>query len=214
MLNRLLISIPLFALLFFLPSGKIHARDLGKFGATYPIAEKDALREMADRAGEVDWSKVFDREESEKKIKDYRPAGLANLPAAAGDRIFQVDMTWSSEFDVPDGKGGILYPKGYTFNPLEYVFLPHILVFVDASDRRQIEWFKSSPYRGDMRTMLLLTGGSYWDTMDSLKMPVFYATKVIIERLKLEAVPSVVVQKGLVMEVREYALDKAERGTK
>jgi len=26
-------------------------------------------------------------------------------------------MTYTTEIDVPDGKGGVLYPKGYTFNP-------------------------------------------------------------------------------------------------
>ena len=207
-----LICVFLFALLDFLPAGSACARDLGKFGSTYPIPEKDALQEMVDRAAEIDWTRVFDPEQTKKRIREFRPADVAALPAAAEDHTFRVDMTWSAVFDIPDGRGGILYPKGYTFNPLDYVFLPNILVFIDASDCRQMVWFKSSPYKSDMRTMLLLTGGSYWDTINDLKIPAFYASKYIIERLKIKAVPSVAVQKGNFMEVREYVSDSGNNG--
>ena len=113
-------------------------------------------------------------------------------------------MTYTTEIDVPDGRGGILYPKGYTFNPLEYVTMPYVLVFINGSDRRQVEWFDNSPYIKDMKTTLVLTGGSYYELSKHFKRPAYYAVRNIAERLGIEHVPSVAVQKGKYMEISEY----------
>ncbi len=43
-----------------------HAKDLGIAGATYPIAEKDALAEIEERAKQVDWEKVIKKDKMEK----------------------------------------------------------------------------------------------------------------------------------------------------
>jgi len=71
------------------------------------------------------------------------------LPSALEDSIRTVDMTYTTEFDVPDGRGNILYPKGYVFNPLEYVYLPNMLVFINGGKKDQVEWFNSSAYFND-----------------------------------------------------------------
>ena len=85
-----------------------------------------------------------------------------------------------------------------------------ILVFINGQDEKQIEWYKKSPYPSDLRTMLLITDGSYLDVRKKLKTPVYYANKEIIDRMGIKAVPSVAVQKGTELEVREYALKKGK----
>jgi hypothetical protein len=79
-----------------------------------------------------------------------------------------------------------------------------MLVFINGGKKDQVEWFKQSAYFNDPRTMLMLVGGSYYDLMRDMKRPVFYATKKIVQRLQLRAVPCVAVQKGVVMEIHEY----------
>lgn len=192
-------------LVFFLVA-IVHGKDLGTTGATYAIVEKDALREIEIRAKEIDWKKAFERTKAEEKIKNYRPEGMEALPAAGKDRVFSVDMTYTLDFDIPDGKGGIIYPRGYRFNPLDHVSLPNILVVIDGDDARQIKWFQLSSYAKDTRVMLLLSGGSYKAVIKKLKRPVFYANGKITVKFQLKAVPAVIVQRGEVMEVREYAL--------
>ncbi len=196
----------LFIALFFFLTGlrPLYAVELGRFGAVYPIAEKDALAEIEQRARDFDWNKVFNKEQNTAKLKAYRPSDLEVLPPALEDSVRTVDMTYTTEFDIPDGRGDILYPKGYVFNPLEYVYLPNMLVFIDGGKKNQVEWFKRSAYFNDPRTMLMLVGGSYYDLMRDIKRPVFYATKKIVQRLQLRAVPCVAVQKGVVMEIHEY----------
>ena len=180
--------------------------DLGTIGAVYPIAEPDALAEMKAKAARVDWKKYLDREKLTRRIREFRPKDLVRLPAAGHDRTFLVDMSFTLDMDIPDGKGGILYPRGFTFNPLDFVSFNRTLVIIDGSDKRQVEWFRRSAWQGDVKAMLLLTGGSWYGVEEKLKRPVFYAEKILVTRLGLRAVPSVAVQKGRFMEVREYEI--------
>jgi len=179
---------------------------IGHYGRTYVIAEKDAIKEIQERAREINWAKIFNSHKWQQRIKSYKPKDLEVLPRAKKSRSYLVSMTYTLPFNIPDGRGGILYPKGYTFNPLDYISFPNILVIIDGSDPKEIKWFKKSIYAHDYRTMVLLTSGSYWQVEEKLKRPVFYLTKIIAKRLKIRAVPSVVYQKGRYMEVRVYAL--------
>ena len=188
----------------FLVSAPVSGRDLGRYGAVYPIVEPDALAEMKKKAARVDWGKYLDREKMARKIREYKPKELAKLPAARRERAFLADMSYTLDMDIPDGKGGILYPKGYTFNPLDYVNLERTLVIINGNDKRQVEWFRNSLWNKDMNAMLLLTDGSYYTLGERLKRPVFYADRLLVTRLRLQAVPSVAVQKGRFIEVREY----------
>ena len=109
--------------------------------------------------------------------------------------------------DISDGKGSVLYPKGYSFNPLDYLNMSSILVVIDADDSKQVGWFKSSVYAEDYRTRLLLSGGGYYDLSEELKRPVFYLQENVASRLQLSAVPSIVRQSGKKLEVTEVGLD-------
>ncbi len=105
--------------------------------------------------------------------------------------------------DVPDGKGGILYPKGYTFIPLEYVVYPKSIVIINGNDPEQLQWFVSSEYATRLDVTLLLTEGRHPVVAKRLNRPLFYADRKIIDRFRLKAVPSIVRQKGRFMEVSE-----------
>jgi conjugal transfer pilus assembly protein TraW len=194
-------------------TGTVYAKDLGVIGAIYPISEMDALQEIEDRAREIDWGKYFDREKMKKVIKNFKPQDMTALKTTERNTTFTVDMTYILQHDIPDGKGGILYPKGYTFNPLDYVVFPNTLIFINGSDRRQVEWFKASAFYKDYKVMLLITDGPFQELSEELRRPVYYAKKEIIERFKLRAVPSVVVQKGRNMEVREIAIKRDKKSS-
>lgn len=179
------------------------ARHLGTVGNVYPVVEPDALAEIREAAAQVDWEKAIDRQKKLAMIKNFRPRDLHPLPAAKTDKSFLVDMTYILDGDIPDGKGGVLYPKGFTFNPLDYVKLTSLLVIIDAGDPQQIEWFKSSPYADDYRTRLIFSGGDYYDLAQELDRPVFYLVDTVARRLQLSAVPSVIRQQDNMLQVSE-----------
>lgn len=178
------------------------AKVLGTVGATSQISEPDALEEIEARAREVDFRSVLDRVNPE----GYRPPEALLLPRARQERAFLVDLTWTLPFDIPDGKGGVLYPRGYSFNPLDYVPFEQTLVVLDGSDQAQVDWFRQSGFSRAPNVLLLLTEGPFTTVSDQLKRHVYYADRRITERFRLAAVPSVITRQGRLMEVREIAL--------
>jgi conjugal transfer pilus assembly protein TraW len=206
MLSMTTTALRLLSIAVALAATQVHARDLGTVGAVYPIAEPDSLAELKARVARVDWKKHLDRDRLAARVRDFRPRGLKRLPPATRDRSFLSDLTYTLERDIPDGRGGILYPRGYRFNPLDYVRLRRTVIVIDGSDRRQVAWFRKSPWKRDINALLLLTGGNYAPLGDSLGRPVFYADQLIVERFGLRAVPSVACQNGRFVEVREYAV--------
>jgi conjugal transfer pilus assembly protein TraW len=190
--------------------GEALAKDLGKYGATYPITEEDAISQLKKAIAKYDWEKF--KIKQKEKIKNFKPKDLVDLPVAKEDKVFKVDMTGAIKEDIIGRDGEVIYPKGYRYNPMEYVFMRRIIVFINGKDEKQIEWYKKSPYPTDMRTMLLITDGSYLDVRKKLNtLTVYYANREIIERMGIKAVPSVAVQKGTELEVQEYALKKEKQ---
>ena len=119
-----------------------------------------------------------------------------------------VDLTHTLEQDLVDAQGTILYPAGFTFNPLQYVSLSGALVVIDGSDPEQVAWFKDSPYGANHRALLLLSGGLAATLRDELDRPVAYLTEDIAQRLQLRAVPSVVMEQDQHLTVREVRIDE------
>ncbi len=185
-------------------------RNLGVVGAVYDIAEPDSMTEIENRAKEVDWKKYFNEKKMKRAIAAYHPTGLKRLPRATINRNNTVDMTYTLGADIPDGKGGVLYPRGYTFNPLQFLALPNTLVIIDGEDREQVAWFLGSEYALDPKVFLLLTGGSYQSVMENLKRPAYYADAAFLGRLQVRSTPAVARQKGQMMEVLEIAIPEKQ----
>jgi conjugal transfer pilus assembly protein TraW len=186
------------------------AKDLGVFGAVYAIAEKDALMEIEEKAARADLKRMVNRDDFVEKLKHYTPEDLKavkDLPTAKKERTFLVDMTYTLEEDITDDKGNVVYAKGYAFNPLDYVVYPRTLVILNGMRKEQLSWFMASPYSKDLSVKVLITDGSYAEISKVLKRPVFYASRALIEVFRVRVVPSVVRQKGVLMKVREIAVE-------
>ena len=176
-----------------------HTR-LGPVGRTYPIVEQDIREEFKQKATNSDIDALFNTHNR------YQPANLHTLPRAASDRVFTVDLTHTLDHDIRDSQGKLLYPQGFTFNPLQYAGLSGGLVVIDGRDPEQIEWFKGSPYFQNQRAILLLSGGYAAEVKQELERPVYYLTHDVAARLQLKAAPSVVIEQDNKLTVREVRL--------
>lgn len=211
---RINLSIIILLLIGVFPSFSADAKNLGVFGAVYDIAEKDALKEIEEKAREVDANRIINKNDLAKKVRNYTPESVKalKLQPAGKERTFLVDMAYTLDRDIADERGNIIYPKGYTFNPLNYVTYPGIIVILDGKSPAQVAWFRRSDFSRDLKTNLLVTDGSYAELSTVLKRPVFYANRAIIEVFQIKAVPSVVRQNGTMMEVTEiYVREKKDR---
>lgn len=176
-----------------------HSR-LEPVGRTYPIVEQDITKELQRKATAIDLNALFYSQNR------YQPANLHTLPRATSDRMFTVDLTHTLDNDIKDSQGNLLYPQGFTFNPLQYAGLSSGLVVIDGSDAAQVEWFKGSPYFQNHRAILLLSGGYAAEVKQELKRPVYYLTHDVAVRLQLKAAPSVVVEQDSKLTVCEVRL--------
>ena len=171
-------------------------------GPTSAVIETDLAEALRQRAVRVDVEQLGSAQAR------YQPANLHALPRATKDAITMVDLTHTLEQDVQDANGQVLYPAGFTFNPLQYVSLSGALVVIDGSDPEQVAWFKGSPYGTNRRALLLLSGGLAALLRDELRRPVAYLTEDIARRLQLRAVPSIVVEQDNQLVIREVSLGR------
>ena len=192
-------------------SSPLFAVDLGVVGKTYPIIEKNAVTQMKDAAAQVDWGKVLDKKKLEKAIHDFKPKETVYLPKASRERTRLVDISYTNPDDIRDVHGKLLYPKGYTFNPLDYVTFPNTIIVLNGADKDQVKWFKSLPNNTDIKVMLIVTDGSYFDLGEELGRPVFFISSLIAKRFQLEYVPSIIQQKGNMMEVKEIDVESQKK---
>ena len=173
-------------------------------GPTSAVIETDLAEELRQRAVSIDVEQLRHAQ------AHYQPANLHALPRATKDTTMVVDLTHTLEEDVQDANGQVLYPAGFTFNPLRYVSLSGALVVIDGSDPEQVAWFEGSPYGSNHRALLLLSGGLAAPLRDELARPVAYLTEDIAQRLQLRAVPSVVVEQDNQLVIREVSLGRPQ----
>jgi len=199
------------ASLHLISAGIASAVDLGVVGKTYSIAERDGAEELRERVNAVNWKEVLAKSNLDKKTRSFKPANLKSLPRALKDRARIVNMDYSLEYDITDGNGNVVYPKGYTFNPLDFMTYTRTIVVLNGDDRDQVEWFKSSKYLNKPNVMVLITDGNYYDLSAELGQPVFFVDERIVRRFQLRAVPSVIAQKNRMMEVSEFEITLLEK---
>ena len=203
-------SILVFAVLVSSPDSSA-IKDIGVVGETYPVVEPDVVAELKEEAAR---KKRFGDNEFLERMKMYQPEDIHHLPRATRDRTFLVDMTYALDRDLLDGDGKVIYPKGFTFNPLDYVSFSGGMLVIDGNDPVQVKWFKKTPYADNHRVRLLLSGGYAYKLIEELKRSVFYLTDEIAGRLHLSAAPALIIQKGDRLQVREFFVPEGEHDEK
>ena len=167
-------------------------------GRTWPIAEPDAMTEIEAAAARqpVNIASRFGPRASWSALKG------ASLGVARENRTRSVVpfYTLDQEIRLPDGK--LLYPKGFTFNPLSYVSLPQRLVIVHPRD---LGWALKTAALSDW--ILLTGGGNRQDDALSLgeqhNRALFILEERVKQRLGLTVAPVIVRQAGQRLELTE-----------
>jgi uncharacterized protein YbjQ (UPF0145 family) len=67
---RINLSIIILLLIGVFLSFSADAKNLGVFGAVYDIAEKDALKEIEEKAREVDANRIINKNDLAKKVRN------------------------------------------------------------------------------------------------------------------------------------------------
>ncbi|MEM4620804.1 MAG: hypothetical protein QW607_11410 [Desulfurococcaceae archaeon] len=179
-------------------------------GELYEIKEKDALEEIEERARKIDKKSL--RERIMKGIDRLLRVSY-DFPKACENRTFEFIPWYSLPFDIRGADGSIIYPKGYTFNPLEYIgpmIERYTIVFFNGDSKEEIEWLKRSGIDlGNALTVLIAVRGDIRELVREFKRPIYvYEPRLMDERFRVKKTPSVVRFRGGKVIVTEVGIYK------
>ena len=193
-------------------SGFARAEDLGTVGKTYEIAETDLIAHIhAELAAMRDDGRLAEQQRQMKQRAQAtvaRPPGLS-LPRATESRIYHYDPSVTTDYDVIDHLGNVIYRAGTTVNPLEYTTLTTPIVFFDGDDAVQTRWVRD--FLGDApdRYVPLMTNGPVVELMQQWNVRLYFDQHGrYAEQLGVTALPAVVRQEGLLLRIDEIDLEK------
>ncbi len=196
-------------LVAFIVSFKALSTDLGQLGKSYPIIEPDLIEtiktmlQKKQDSGEMDV--LNERLKGNAKTYVQRPPGVS-LPKAAEYRGFAVDPTYTVSQDIRDAHGKVLFPAGYTINPLTIKPLTKALCFIDGDDVEQVQWLEK--YCPDnYRFKRILVNGDFNLVTKKTKSRVYFDQKgYLISHFRIKALPAVVRQSGGLLYVEEFKI--------
>ena len=169
-------------------------------GRTWAIVEPDALAEIEAKVAGLpkDLAPKFG---SRSRWSAMKAASLGPVVTA---RTRSVVPFYTLDMDVTLPGGRVLYPKGFTFNPLTYVTLPQRLVIVHASE---LGWALKTAAPTDW--ILLAAGaGAGPDPIalgEKVGRPLFLLEERVKDRLGLTVAPVIVAQVGQRLVLTELA---------
>lgn len=193
----------------FLYSSTGVAKNLGTIGITYTITETDFL-EMIQRklhekqtSGELKtWQQQF-QEESVRHILRPTPVGLTTTMQP---KTFYFDPTLKLQQPIKDHLGNILIKAGTTFNPLTVVSWHKVLFFLDADDRRQVDWL-TSQIKSGVPFKIILVKGDIKAAEEHFQQPIYFDQQGRLSKhFHLQHIPCLIESDGLRLKIREFAL--------
>jgi conjugal transfer pilus assembly protein TraW len=185
--------------------------DHGQRGPIYGILEPDMIEEIQRRAANVDWEK----QKTEAIANFWKKQDEFNLRPAEKTRERAIDMTIVSTQDIFHPDGRLIIKKGDRINPQAMMPMRHAYIIFDATSKKQVEIAKKA---GDEilkkgKPVIYLfskidkeRGWSHYnETGDFVNGPLYKLNKSIMDRFKLEVLPTVIEGQGDHVVAKEFA---------
>jgi conjugal transfer pilus assembly protein TraW len=183
-----------------IPCHAAHAA-ASRIGRVWPIAEPDALSEI--EAATATLPPIAPRFGPRSRWTALQPARLGVATRKAIRSVVPF-YTLDQDLRLPDGR--LLYPKGFTFNPLSYIRLTQRLIIVHP---RQLDWALAEARPTDW-VILAGSGGAFVDPLAlgaKVGRPIFILEEQVKSRLDLTVAPVIVTQVGQRLELDEEPVD-------
>lgn len=196
----------------FLASTLLLANTTFYVGKTYDFAEADMIDAIQShiQQNKSTIEKKFEsmKEHSLERMKQLSPTLKNTLPFATKDREFYALTRYTNPHDIKDAHGKILYKAGYSYEPMDYLSLPYAIVFINANRDAEIQWVKESGMLDSANYRILITEGTYAHASNALGQHVFFANDHIINRMNIEATPSIALQERNHLKIKEVCVEK------
>jgi conjugal transfer pilus assembly protein TraW len=191
--------------------------DLGRYGDTAEIAERDLIEEMHERVREHDWEQTA--ENAKQSYWDNRTA-INLTPAEEGSvRYLTPSMRVTQDITTPDGT--VIARKGQVINPLETLPSRLFLVIFDQADSEQAKKAREVADRAadeGFRPMLITTrlADESFDGIGkaekALGYPIYLLQDNVRQRFQLRHTITTVNQEGNQFRIEELAQKTENEG--
>jgi len=189
--------------LLFLPDTG-NTADLGTYGSTYPIAERD-IREVFIQG----LKEVFSEKNQKKaalKLKEKIEEFDLYLPEVKKEKTWKVDTTFQLKTDITDPEGKVIARAG-TYDLFDYILpVDKTYVFIDGRKERELNFARELKKTRDIT--LILTAGNVLKVKKKGFLEVYQASPELLSRWGIKAVPAVVEVKGKEIIAREVKLSR------
>lgn len=185
--------------------------DHGQRGPTFGILEPDMIEEIQRRMEHMDW----DRQRREAMANFWKRQDAFNLPAAEKNRDRHVDMSIVSTQDIYHPDGRLIIARGDKINPQAIMPMRNVYIVFDATSQKQVAIAKKAgddalrKHKPVIYLFSKIDQERGWDhfneTGDVVNGPLYKLNQDIINRFKIQALPSVIEGEGDHVVVREIS---------
>lgn len=187
-------------------------------GDTYEFAENDMLEDIQaqikNNTPAIKEKLKKWRNSSKKLVENYKPKDMITLQTADKNNTFYPDMSYTNPDDIYDNNGKLIYPKGFTFNPLDFQTMHYQIIVIDGSSQDELNWLKKQNYTNNIKYKILISDGNYKKVSKVLGQHVFYCLPKITKKFNLKYTPSIVTQIDNTMQVKEVCITCKKDDTK
>ena len=183
--------------------------DLGQKGPIYGILEPDMIEEIQRRMENLDWNK----QKADAIANFWKNQDEFSLPPAEKDREKTIDMTIVSTQDIFHPDGRLIIRKGDRINPQAMMPMRHVYIIFDATSKKQVEIAKrvGDEFLKKGKPVVYMFSkidkergwDHYNETGDFVNGPLYKLNKSVIDRFKIEALPTVIEGSGDKVVARE-----------
>ncbi len=177
---------------------ELAAKDLGTYGATFPIQEENFIDVLQARivSFEEQNGQVFTPDKLTKSILNSKGIGL---PKATAYRSFRYDPTFVLMADIEDHEGNVIVYKGTVVNPLTLTPLTKPMIFFDGADGKQVQWALQQT-----NSKLILTNGNLLELEKKYQQPFYFdQAAYLINKLGIQHLPAIVKQENDHLKIEE-----------
>lgn len=163
---------------------------------TYEILEPDPMVEIQNKLKTTNASDFMKTPRNEWTVFKGEP-----YPLAKETRERKYIPWYTTEFDTKDKDGNVIYPKGFTFNPLKFAKYPLRLVIF------KLEHYEAIKHLIKPSDELIADSGDVIEKSEEIGRHIYLVEPGMKERLGLQVVPSIIFQDGEHFVIREINLE-------
>lgn len=187
---------------------KNFAKNFGTHGHTWKIIELDILDYIHQKLNLLDINQFKNIIIKKTKDRIEKPHPVLGISTSLNDNVYLYDPSYIVPNSIYNNKGMLIFPSGYTINPLSQNPLREKLIFISGKNKLQIKFALSRKEHYQNFAKIILVDGNPLDIQRENEVWIYFDQHgVLTTKLGITSVPAIVEQEGLRLKVTEIAED-------